>query len=79
MDVSFEEEVALRISRGYHMHIDSERHEEMVSCPPHLLSIRRDPIEPMDTIDPIDPVDPIYHIDVPRDIVEGWKIPTWEY
>jgi hypothetical protein len=34
-DVSFEEEVAFRISRGYHMEIDSERKEEMVSSPPH--------------------------------------------
>jgi hypothetical protein len=34
-DVSFEEEVALRRSRGYHIDIDSEKQKEMVSSPPH--------------------------------------------
>jgi hypothetical protein len=46
-DVSFEEEVSFRRSRGSHMEIDSERHEEMVSSPPHSLVVQREPVEPM--------------------------------
>jgi hypothetical protein len=34
-DVTFEEEVAFMRSRGSHMEIDSEKHEEMVPSPPH--------------------------------------------
>jgi hypothetical protein len=37
-DVSFEEEVAFRRSRGSHMEIDSEKQEEMVSSPPRPFS-----------------------------------------
>jgi hypothetical protein len=33
-DVTFEEEVAFRRSRGSHMDIDSEKQEEMVPSPP---------------------------------------------
>jgi transposase InsO family protein len=46
-DVSFEEEVAFRRSRGSHMEIDSERQEEMVSSPPHPSTVQREPVEPM--------------------------------
>jgi hypothetical protein len=38
-DVTFEEEVALRKSRGSHMENDSERQEEMVPSPPHPPTI----------------------------------------
>jgi hypothetical protein len=69
-DVSFEEEVALRRSRGSHMEIDSERHEEMVPSPPHPLVVQRETIEPIDLIDPVDPVAPV---DVPINIVVCWK------
>jgi hypothetical protein len=34
-DVTFKEEVAIKRSRGSHMEIDSEKHEEMVHYPPH--------------------------------------------
>jgi hypothetical protein len=34
-DVTFEEEVIFRRSRGSHMEIDSEIHEEMAPFPPH--------------------------------------------
>jgi hypothetical protein len=61
-DVSFEEEVAFRRSRGSHMEIDSERQEEMVSSPPHPSTVQREPIEPMETVEPVDHVDPV---DVP--------------
>jgi hypothetical protein len=78
-DVSFEEEVALRRSRGSHMEIDSEKHEEMVSSPPHPSIIQREPIELVETIEPVDPVDPIDHVDVPRDIAVGRKRPAWAH
>jgi hypothetical protein len=39
-DVTFEEEVAFRRSKGSHMEIDSERHEEMVPSPPHPPIVR---------------------------------------
>jgi hypothetical protein len=64
-DVTFEEEVAFMRSRGSHMEIDSEKHEDMVPSPPHPPSVQRD------TIEPIDPIDPVPPIDVPRDIVVG--------
>jgi hypothetical protein len=70
-DVSFEEEVAFRRSRGSHMQIDSKRQEEMVSSPPHSSAVKRDPVEPMET------VDPVHLVDVPRDIAVGQKRPAW--
>jgi hypothetical protein len=73
-DVTFEEEVAFRRSRGSHMEIDSERQEEMVSSPPHPPAVMKETVEP---IDPIDPVDPIAPFDVPRNIAVGLKIPAW--
>jgi hypothetical protein len=73
-DVTFEEEVAFRRSRGSHMEIDSERQEEMVPSPPHPPVVQRETIEP---IDPIDPVDPVAPVDVPRDIAVGRKRPAW--
>jgi hypothetical protein len=76
-DVSFEEEVAFRRSRGSHMKIDSEKQEEMVSSPPHPSTVQREPVEPVETIEFVDPVDPIDPVDVPRDIVVGQKRPTW--
>jgi hypothetical protein len=68
--VTFEEEVAFRRSRGSHMEINSERHEEMVPSPPHPPTLQREIIDPIDLIDPIAPVD------APRDIVVGQKRPT---
>jgi hypothetical protein len=38
-DVSFEEEVAFKKSRIYHIETDSKREEEMVSSPPHTPTI----------------------------------------
>jgi hypothetical protein len=73
-DVTFEEEVAFRRSRGSHMEIDSERQEEMVPSPPHPPTVQRETIEP---IDPIDLVDPVAPVDVPRDIAVGRKRPAW--
>jgi hypothetical protein len=73
-DVTFEEEVAFKRSRGSHMEIDSERLEEMVPSPPHPPIVHRETIEP---IDQIDPVDPIASVDVPRDIAVGRKRPAW--
>jgi hypothetical protein len=73
-DVTFEEEVAFRRSRGSHMEIDSERQEEMVPSPPHPPTVQRETIE---LIDPIDLVDPIAPVDVSRDIAVGRKRPTW--
>jgi hypothetical protein len=71
MDVSFEEEVSFKRSRGSHMEIDSERKEEMVSFPPHPSVLQRE------TIELIDPVDPVDHVHVPRDIVVCWKRIAW--
>jgi hypothetical protein len=73
-DVTFEEEVAFRRSRGSHMEIDSERQEEMVPSPPHPPAVQRETVEP---IDPIDLIDPVALVDVPRDIAVGRKRPTW--
>jgi hypothetical protein len=73
-DVTFEEEVAFRRSRGSHMEIDSERQEEMVPSPPHPPTVQRETIEP---IDPIDPIDPVAPVDVPRNIAVGRKRPAW--
>jgi hypothetical protein len=73
-DVTFEEEVAFRRSRGSHMEIDSERQEEMVSSPPHPPTIQRETVE---TIDPIDLVDLVAPVDVPRDIAVGQKRLAW--
>jgi hypothetical protein len=73
-DVTFEEEVSFKRSRGSHMEIDSERQEEMVPSPPHPPTVQRETIEP---IDPIDLVDPVAPVDVPRDIAVGQKRPTW--
>jgi hypothetical protein len=72
-DVSFEEEVSFRISRGSHMQIDSETQEEMVSSPPHPSIVQREPVEP------VDPVDPVHHVDVPRDIAVGRQRPSWAH
>jgi hypothetical protein len=55
-DVTFEEEVAFRRSRGSHMEIDSERQEEMVPSPPHPPTVQREIFEPIDPIDIVDPV-----------------------
>jgi hypothetical protein len=44
-DVTFEEEVAFRRSRGSHMEIDSERQEEMVPSPPCPPTIQRETVE----------------------------------
>jgi hypothetical protein len=66
--VYFEEGVSFRISRGSHMHIDSEKREEMVSSPPHPSIVQREPIEPIDTVDLVDPVNIVNHVDVSRDI-----------
>jgi hypothetical protein len=73
-DVSFEDEVAFKRSRGSHMDINSETQEEMVPSLPHPPRIQRGTIEP---IDPIDIVDPVAPVDVPRDIAVGRKIPAW--
>jgi hypothetical protein len=73
-DVTFEEEVSFRRSRGSYMEIDSERQEEMVPSPPHPPTVQRETIEP---IDPIDLVDPVALVDVPRDIAVGQKRPAW--
>jgi hypothetical protein len=72
--VTFEEEVAFRRSRGYHMEIDSERHEEMVSSPPHPPTVQKETIE---LIGQIDPIDLVALVDVPKDIAAGRKRPTW--
>jgi hypothetical protein len=72
--VTFEEE-AFNISRGYHMEIDSERREEIFPSLPHPLTVQRETVEP---IDPIDHVYPPALVDVPRDIVVGWKRPVWD-
>jgi hypothetical protein len=53
-DVSFEEEVAFRRSRGSHKEIDNEMDEEMVFSPPHSSTVQW---EPVDRVDPVDPVD----------------------
>jgi hypothetical protein len=73
-DVTFEEEVSFRRSRGSHMDIDSERHEEMVPSPPHPPTVQREAIE---IVDPIDLVDPVARVDVPRNIAVGQKRPAW--
>jgi hypothetical protein len=81
-DVSFEEEVALKKSRRYHIEVDSEREEEMVSSPPHTPAVQREPDEPVETIEPVDPIEPIepvHTIDIPREIIVGWKIPAWAH
>ena len=67
-DVTFEEEVSFRRTRGSHMDINSERQEEMVPSPPHLPTVQREIVEP---IDPIDLIDHVAPIDVPRDIAVG--------
>jgi hypothetical protein len=67
-DVSFEEDVAFRRSRGSHMEIDSERQEDIVSPPPHPSAVQRE------TVERVDPVD---HVDVPRHIAVGRKRPAW--
>jgi len=72
IDVTFEEEVAFRRSKGSHMEIDSERQEEMVPSPHHPLEVQRE------TIEPIDPIDPVPPVDVPRDIVVGQKRHAWD-
>jgi hypothetical protein len=75
-DVTFEEEVSFRRSRGSHMEIDSERQEEMVPSPPHPPIVQREIVEP---IDPIDLIDHVAPVDVPRDIAVGRKRPTWAH
>jgi hypothetical protein len=75
-DVTFEEEVAFRRSKGSHMEIDSERLEEMVPSPPHPPAVQRETVEPIDQIDLVDPVAPV---DVPRDIAIGRKRPAWAH
>jgi len=70
IDVTLEEKVAFKRSRGSHMEIDSERYEEMVLSPTHPPTVQRE------TIEPIDPIDPIPPVDVPRDIAVGRKRPT---
>jgi hypothetical protein len=70
-DVTFEEEVAFRRSRGSHMEIDSERQEKMVRSPPHPRVIQREIVEPIDFVDTVAPVD------VPRNIAVGQKSPAW--
>jgi hypothetical protein len=74
MDVSFEEEVAFRRSRGSHIDIDGERQEEMVSSSPHSSTILRESIDPMETTELVDPLD---LVDVPRNIVVGRKKLAW--
>jgi hypothetical protein len=73
-DIIFEEVVAFRRSRGFHMENYSERQEEMVLSPPHPLAVHRETVEPINQIDPVDPVAPV---DVPRDIIVGQKRLTW--
>jgi hypothetical protein len=67
-DVTFEEEVAFKRSRGYHMEIDSERHEEMASYPPHPPTVQREIVE---LIYQIDLIDPVSLVDVPKVIAVG--------
>jgi hypothetical protein len=74
-DVTFEEEVAFRGYKGYHMEIDSGRQEYMLHSLPHPPTVQRETIEP---IDPIDLVDHVAPVDVPRDIIVGRKRPTWD-
>jgi hypothetical protein len=54
-DITFEEEVSIRKSRGSHMEIDSERHEKMVPSPPHPPTVQSETVEPIDPIDLVDP------------------------
>jgi hypothetical protein len=75
-DVTFEEEVAFRRSRGSHMEIDSERQEEMASYPPHPPTVQRETVE---LIDQIDLIDPVALVDVPKVIAVGRKRPTWTH
>ena len=75
-DVTFEEEVAFKRSRGSQMEIDSERQEEMVPSPPHPPTVQRDTVE---HIDPIDLVDIVAPVDVPTDIAVGRKRTTWAH
>jgi hypothetical protein len=70
-DVTFEEEVAFRRYRGYHMELDNETPKEMVPSLPHPPTVQREKIEP------IDPLDPVAPVDVPKDIAVGRKRPTW--
>jgi hypothetical protein len=73
-NVTLNEEVSFRRSRGSHMDIDSERHEEMVPSPPHAPTIQRE-TSPIDQIDHFDIVSPR---NVSRDIAVGRKILAWD-
>jgi hypothetical protein len=72
-DVTLNEEVSFRRSRGSHMDIDSERQEEMVPSPPHAPAVQRE-TSPIDQIDHVDLVAPL---NVSRDIAVGQKILAW--
>jgi hypothetical protein len=43
----------------------------MVPSPPHPSSVQRE------SIDHVDLVNPVHIVDVPRDIIVGWKRHTW--
>jgi hypothetical protein len=60
-NVTFEEEISFRRSRGSQMDIDSEKKEETIPSP-HSI-VHRETI--------IDPVDPVALVDSPKDIVVG--------
>jgi hypothetical protein len=66
-DVTFEEEIAFRRSREYHMKIDIEKKEETIPSPPS--AIQRERIANL--VVPVDPVD------VPRDIAVVQKRHAW--
>jgi hypothetical protein len=72
-DVTLNEEVCFRISRGSHKDIDSERQEDMVPSPPHAPTVQRE----TSLIDQIDHVDLVARLNVSRDIAVGWKILAW--
>ncbi|XP_059068350.1 uncharacterized protein LOC131858893 [Cryptomeria japonica] len=77
-DVSFEEDVACKRSRGTTMEIDREDHEASqdsdIAVPDSPLEIQR---ETPELEDPIDPVDPIDSIAGPSNVSFDKKIPLW--
>lgn len=66
-DLTFEEDVAFKKSKGSCMEIDDENHETPQDMEiDHTPEIQRESTEPIADDDPIEPLDPT---DGPRDIV----------
>lgn len=74
-NVSFEEDVALKRSKGSYMEIDNEDQEtHQDKDVSHTLEIQREYTESEEDIDPVEPLEPT---DGPRDIAISQKRPLW--